>query len=702
MHNYLLKAACFICFIMLLHAGANAQVYDTIPGQQYEYDRQGRPIKKDTTDQTLQHRNVFEDSITVYYRYWDSTRINKLDSSINDFYTRFPVPWANYDLGNFGNASQSFIFQPNMKPGFDAGFHAYDTYRYTIENTRFFQTTRPYSETVYMLGSRSEQLIDLFHTQNRKSNFNIGLDFRVISSLGTYKNQSTNPSSSRVNTWFQTNNKRYTNYFVFIANKVLSSENGGLKPGQQLDSLAFNNPHELSTKIGNNLGSAPSSIFGSTLATGTQYKNLTLLMRHSYDFGQKDSLVTDSITYKLFYPRIRLQHTIMYSKNNYEYHDYLPSDSDYYKYMQFTVVPGTDSLVFNDTWQNLTNDFAIISYPQKNNLNQYLKLNAGLELLKGESYPYTTNYHNVYTAAEYRNRTRNQLYDVVAAGKLYVTGAYAGDYSAYISFQRSLRKNNGSLQIGFQNSNRTPSFILSEYATTNLIKDSANIGNPGIARDTVASRQAVSAFPVIQTDNYNRENITKIFAIINVPPAELQLMGEYYLVTNYTYLSGNYTTSQYSSLFNVLHIYASKKLKLSKYFNLYLEGHLQQATGNPPVNLPLILARSRFAYEGNFFKNLFLSTGIEAIYNTPYKAAGYSPLTGQFVFQDTSSISNRPDISAYLNFRIKSFKCFLRLEHLNTIDFENNFKFTRYNYTAPDYPTRALRFRLGIWWNFVN
>lgn len=683
MQAYLIKAFYFFCLMMMLRVSVKAQVYDTIPGQQYEYDRQGRPIKKDTANQTLQHRDIYEDSITVFYRYWDSSRINKIDSSINDFYTRFPVPWTYYDLGNYGSAAKSFIFQPNMKPGFDAGFHAYDIYGYTPENTKFFQTTRPYSETIYLLGSRAEQMINLFHTQNRKSNFNFGLDFRVISSPGAYKNQSTNTSNTRINTFYQTNNKRYINYFIFIANKILSSENGGIQPNQDLDSLAFNNPFGASTKLGNNLVT-PRSIFNATIISGTQYKELSLLMRHSYDFGQKDSLVTDSVTYKLFYPRIRLQHTFQYSKNSYEYHDFSPTDSDYYRYLSYIITPGVDTIKFNDTWQNLTNDFAIISYPQKNNLNQFLKLNAGHEFLKGESYPFTTQYNNIYAAAEYRNRTRNQLYDVEASGKLYVTGHYAGDYAAYISFRRSLRKNIGSLQIGFQNTSRTPSFLASEYVIDSVW------------------RQSKTAFPVFQPDNYNKENITRFFAVINVPPASLQLSGEYYLVTNYTYFNSYYTSAQSSSIFNVLHVAASKKLRVAKNLNWYLEGHLQQTTGNPPVNLPLILARSRFAFEGNFFKNLFLSTGLEAIYNTPYKADDYSPLTGQFFVQDTDRISNRPDINVYLNFRIKSFKGFIRLEHLNTIDFANGFTFTKYNYAAPNYPSRALWFRIGIWWSFVN
>ncbi|MEO8712578.1 MAG: putative porin [Parafilimonas sp.] len=671
--------------MMSVCAIVQAQDYDTIPGGgQYQYDSQGRPLRRDSSNQTLKHRDVYEDSITVFFRYWDSTRIDKIDSSINDFYTRFPVPWTYYDLGNFGSAAKSFIFHPNMKPGFDAGFHAYDIYLYTPENTRFFQTTRPYSETVYLLGSRAEQMINLFHTQNRKSNFNFGLDFRVINSPGAYKNQSTNTSNTRINTFYQSKNKRYINNFVFITNKILSSENGGLRGDQNTDSLFMNDPSGALTKLGSSLVTYR-SIFGATVAIGTQYKDLTLLMRHSYDLGQKDSLVTDSVTYKLFYPRIRFQHTLQYSKNNYEYHDYVPVASDYYNYLHYIVNPGTDTVKFNDTWQNLSNDLAIISYPQKNNLNQFLNLHTGLELLKGESYPFTTNYTNVYAGAEYRNRTRNQLYDIEASGKLYVAGHYSGDYSAYISLQRTLRKNIGSLQIGFQNISRTPSFVANEY-----VSDS-----PGV-------KQSLTAFPVSHQDNFNKENTTRVFAVINVPPADLQLTGEYYLVTNYTYFNGLYTSAQTSAVFNVLHIAAQKKMHVAKNLNWYLEANLQQTTGNPPVNLPLVLARSRFAFEGNFFKNLFLSTGVEVRYNTAYKADDYSPLTGQFVFQDTSTISNLPDINLFLNFRIKSFKGFVRVENLNTINPSNGFSFTNYNFSAPGYPGRGFWFRLGIWWSFVN
>lgn len=701
MHRFPVQSILFFLLMIMLGVTANAQRVlnsnrlpsDTIPAG-YEYDSHGNLVKIDTTNQTLQHRNQYEDSITISYHFWDSTKMEKIDSSIDDFYTRFPVPWTNYDLGNFGNASKSFIFRPDMHPGFDEGMHAYDVYRYTKENTRFFQTTRPYSETVFLLGSRAEQMINLFHTQNKKSNFNFGLDFKIISSPGSYKNQSTNITNSRINTFYQSNNKRYTNSFIFINNKILSSENGGIKPGQKLDSLAFNDPGGAFVKIGNDLNTVR-TIFNSSIAAGTQYKETVLLMRQTYDLGQKDSLVTDSVTYKLFYPRLRFQHTIEYSKKGYEYHHFLPIDSDYVKYMAY--LPLADTIKFADVWQNLTNDIAVISYPQKNNLNQYLKLHAGLEFLKGNTDAFTVHYNNVYAGAEYRNRTRNQLYDVEAAGKLYVAGHYAGDYSAYISFQRSLKRNIGSLKVGFQNVNRTPSFVAGEF-----VEDSIRAMAPSIYGSGITAKQSLTAFPVFNNGSYKKENITKIFATINVPPASLQLGGEYYLISNYTYFKDFYNSDQYSSIFNVLHVYAQKKIKVAKHLSWYLDGHFQQVAGNAPIHLPLVLARTRFAFEGNFFKNLFLSTGIEARYNTPYKADDYSPLTGQFFPQDTTTISNRPDISVYLNFRIKSFKGFVRLDNLNTVDFSNGISFTDVNYSAPGYPVRSVWLRVGIWWSFVN
>jgi hypothetical protein len=130
---------------------------------------------------------------------------------------------------------------------------------------------------------------------------------------------------------------------------------------------------------------------------------------------------------------------------------------------------------------------------------------------------------------------------------------------------------------------------------------------------------------------------------------------------------------------------------------------LQQRAGDSPVELPLLFTRNQIGYDGSLgFKNLQMSSGVELRYFTPYKAQNYSPLTGQFFYQDTSTVSMRlPEITAYLNFRIRSFTTYLRVENLNSFQFSTG-SFTGNNVLIEGYPTPGMDIRLGIFWSFVN
>jgi hypothetical protein len=94
---------------------------------------------------------------------------------------------------------------------------------------------------------------------------------------------------------------------------------------------------------------------------------------------------------------------------------------------------------------------------------------------------------------------------------------------------------------------------------------------------------------------------------------------------------------------------------------------------------------------------------LEIRYRSPYKADGYSPVLARFFYQDSITIKNPlPDITAYVHFRIKSFKLYFRAENLNTARNLEGFGFTNNNLIAPGYAYPGLQFRLGIYWSFVN
>ena len=631
--------------------------------------------KKDS----LQHRDRYADSITIYFRYYDSTRTRTIDSAINDFDKRFSVPYTYDHLGNLGTAARSLLFNPILKAGWDAGFHQYDIYNYTIENTRFFQTTRPYTELGYLLGSKSEQTIDVLHTQNRKSNFNFSLEYKFINAPGTYRNQNSSHNNIRFTTHYQSPNKRYESFLILLSNKHASSENGGLISRAALDTLGgtLNDPFQLDTRLGSSFVYSPNP-FNTTVTTGNIYKESNFLYRHQYDLGTKDSIVTDSVTIHLFHPRFRVQHTLQVGSNEYKFIDYDGDSTRYETFYNYHFAKDTitqDTISFKDKWTRINNELSFISFPDKNNQSQYFKLGGIIQNLKQTINDKVSNsFYNISVIGEYRNRTRNKLWDVIANGQLYLNGLNAGDFQTYISLKRKLSNSLGSLQIGFQNVNRSPSFLLN----------------------------APTGFPMQAHSSFNKENTTHLFAIYDNAKVGFKLSGDYYLLNNYTYSDSFFHAAQEASLFNVLHVYGEKVFKLSRHWNYYLELHLQQATGNAPINIPQFLTRQRLAFEGNFFTNLFLSTGLEVRYASDYRAPNYSPFTGQFFYDNSTTLSNRPDVNFFFHFRIKSFKAFARIENLNTVNPGDGFSFSHYNYKLANYANAGMWVRFGIWWNFVN
>ncbi len=625
--------------------------------------------KKDS----LQRRDKNADSITIYYKYYNNNEIQKLDTSINDFFVHYPVPYTSYNLGNLGTASKSYLFNTNKQVGWDAGFHSFDTYNYTLEATPFYQITRPYTEFGYLLGGKGEQLVEIKHTQNKQQQLNYSFEYRFSNAPGNVKNQSSNANNMRITAHFQSKRKRYESFLVMLFNKTASSENGGLKNGALLDSLSLNDPFELDTRLGVS-GASFRNPFNTSIATGTTYSQNTFAWRQSYDFGQKDSIVKDTIVTHLFYPRLRLQNEIKYLSSQYSFADATPSVENYMQYFGVLYDPKY-SVKFTDNWKVLSNEFSIISYPEKMNSNQFLQVGAGYAQMNA-TYPSQDGWSNydIYGLAVYKNKTRNQLWDLLASGNLYLNGFHAGDFNAQASLSRILTKQGTYVQLSFQNTNRTPSL------------------------NTIGFTQ----FPINGLTTISKENATILDGVVGNRANGWKVAASYQLIQNYQYYSSSFQPAVYGSVMNYLRAQLDHKIKLSKHWNWYDQITVQALDPNAPVHVPLLLTRQRLAFEGNFYKNLNLSTGLELIYHTNYKADAYMPFTGQFYLQNTYTTENRPTANAFLNFMIKRFKGYIRLENLNTLLPTSPSLGKSYNFTAQNYPTAGMWFRVGIWWNFIN
>jgi hypothetical protein len=670
-----MKSVFFSILFLTFFKSASAQEPQIIPrGSQNNFGSSNRRAvvqKKDTSGFT--QRDDAKDSITISYRYLDAIKRYSLDSAVNDFDKYFPVPLSYQYLGNNGAAAFPLIFTPFAKAGWDAGFHAFDVYKFTLEETKFYKTTRPFSLLGYQLASGKEQMILAQHTQNIKPNFNAGFDYRLINAPGLFINQNNNHNNVRFFSGYQGKKKRYNAYFVLLSNTIRASENGGIIN----DSFLLNPNYKDRFGIDVNLGNASQFVqnpFSTTIRTGNIYKNSSIFLQQSYDIGKKDSLaINDSTMEYLFYPRLRVQHGLTYSKYQYEFKDVAPDSALYDNWYGIKFSNQQDTTFsYREKWKLIENDFSIIQFPDPKNPAQFFKAGAALQYIQGDIKNSNETFYNIKLHGEYRNRTRNKLWDMQLQGEFYLNGLNTGDYNVKASLNRYLNKKLGDIRLFFSNTSRTASFIFDK-------RSSFNFGN---------------------TNNLNKENITSFGATATNPFVQLSFTN--HLLSNYSYFYNYHQTTQSSKLINIIQVSASRKIKLTKRWNWYLDATLQQTDAAAPIKVPLVFSRSRIACEGNFFKNLFLSTGLEVRYYTPYKANNYSPLVGQFTPQDTLTIKNLPDVNAFLHFRIKSFTGFLRAENLNTVSFQNGFGFVNNNFAAPHFPTQGLIIRFGVRWWFVN
>ncbi len=606
------------------------------------------------------------DTLTLTYRILGEPTDYKLDSSVADFQTNYlKVPSSYTTLGNTGSAAYNMIYTPRMKPGFDAGFHAYDVYSNSHKDARFYYTTRPYTELQYLVGSKQEQIIGLSHTQNRTERFNFAFDYRKINAPGYFRSQNTNHDIYRFTARYQSKNKRAHTYLSFYFNKINGGENGGIRNDSFMNISTYKQRKTIPVNLGND-ASTTYAFFGGSIPVKSNYRETGFLIQQQYDWGRGDSIhVNDTTDYYKYDPIFRVQYTFNYQSNNYEFLDSSPDTAFYSGHYNF--LPG-DTVASKHQWKMISNDLSLIQFPVLGNQGHFINIGARFESLTGTFLDADINFTNLAVHGEYRNKTRNQKWDFSARGEFYVVGQNIGDYGFYGMLRRHINDFLGDVRLSVSNVNKEPSYVFKYFNSTN---------------------------DAWYNTSLSKENITQLQFATENKKLNYSLAANYFLFTNYTYFKDYYHSEQYNSLFNLLQITFSKKFNI-KPFAWYVDIAFQQLHGNGPLNVPTFWTRNRFAFEKRLYTNLNLMTGIELRYNTGYYADDYSPLTGQFIYQNATKISNAlPDIAAFANFRIKSFSAYVRAENLNTFLGDNN-------YAGPLYPYNNFAFRLALRWWFIN
>jgi hypothetical protein len=418
----------------------------------------------------------------------DTARFSGFDSTIDDYFKRVPLKADLIYLGNNGTATRPILFSPLRGPGWDAGFHALDVYSFNIAETKFMNTTKPYTQLGFLVGSKAEQNLDVIHTQNATPDLNFVIHYRLINAPGAFNSQNTNHNNIRFNSDFSSKSKRYHAFFILMSNALQSSENGGITDEKFLvnPNGAYNDRFNIPTNLASALYTTR-NFFNVKLYTGNRYTDKQILLRQQYDFGKKDSIVTDSSVVKFFLPRIRFEHTIHQLNYNYKYLDIQADDAPTFYKNNYGLAAVPMEISFSQQWKLLKNDFSIIQFPDPKNPLQFFKAGLTYINLSSDTGSLNNSFINVVAHGEYRNRTKNKKWDMLLSGELYAAGRDAGNYMAQAKLQTDLGKKLGFFELGFKNINRSPSYL---YTYKNI-------------------------FPLVKKSDFNDENVLLCFFYID-------------------------------------------------------------------------------------------------------------------------------------------------------------------------------------------
>ena len=311
------------------------------------------------------------------------------------------------------------------------------------------------------------------HIQNPKPNVSFGLDYRVITSPGFFITQNASHNNVRLFGNYEGRRKRYRGTVVLLNNKIRASENGGIENINDLNSPDKTDRFSINVNLGNAAPFAPNP-FVTSIYTGNTYSDFNFLLKQSYDLGIRDSVeINDSTTEYLFYSKLRLQHTVSYQNFKYGFRDAGADSAIYKRWYDTTFRRAMDTFAIQQKWSVLTNDFSLFQFPDTKNAAQFFSAGASLENITSNWDSIKRQFYNVIVHAEYRNKTRNKKWDILASGKFYATGLNSGDYSASAYLSRYLNKKLGQVSLFFKNSNRSASFIFDDRSNFNF----GNINN---------------------------------------------------------------------------------------------------------------------------------------------------------------------------------------------------------------------------------
>ncbi|HRP89464.1 MAG TPA: hypothetical protein PKX92_05450 [Edaphocola sp.] len=612
-----------------------------------------------------------EQAAILSYKYYGSEVNHEFDSNLLFFHRNQNLQPVWYiDLGNWGSAANNLSFSPITNPGLRLGYNVWNVYRYNLDSIPFITTTRPYTSFSFMLGSEELQWVEFLHTQNINPNWNFTFKVANNSSDGFFNIQKVSGLNAFLTTNYKSKNQRYKANGAFIANNFKQDENGGIQNDSFLLNTIYKNRALIPVRI-DPLGSTSKS------PVSNKQTDLKVFFSHEYAWGKKDSVYNNDSTKVdyTFTPRFSLKHVLDIVSDQHLYKDFGPQ-AQYYSFVDsFTFKNNKDTVRSRQALFSIDNKFSLNTFLGKDSQQVHLEAGVGLKYDRFGTYVFDFNQPKIH-----KDYMSNFLFGLLrkdalkpgqwaynAALEFIFTGPAIGNFNTSIHISKNF-PSLGAISLGASQSLIAPS-LQQEYFKTNF-------------------------FEIENT--FKNNSITQLYGNLYIKGLGLNVSLRNILMGNYIYLDESLKMKQYENVFSILQLSAKKTFYFSK-FSLDNEILGQQIAGAAPLHLPALLLRHQLAYKLPMFKGkLDAYIGIEARYNTAYKADGYNAVWNQYFYQNSLTIDNLPALTAFFNFKVKRLRAFVLGDQIQQMVWKKNI------INALGYPAANAHFRFGFNWIMMN
>jgi len=603
-------------------------------------DTTQQEIKVPTIVRYVKQQDILRNEVKYY----------SLDTLLDDIEIVQPhIKYFYNNLSNSGSAASEQLFTLHAPLLSAFGNYSFDLLRAFPGNIKYYKTNKRFSELTYHQGSGKESDVVLTMAQNIFSNWNIGIDFHRLGSLGFLNRGTTFNSNFDAFTWYHTKNNRYQLFASALWNSIRDRVNGGLVSDSLFNSIDVSNGEMATLEV--NLTDA-----------SQHWRNHTFSLIQFYHIGRKKA-VNDSV--KTFVPLFRIQTSTEYESGNYTYSD--NTDANNFYENDFIAATTSDSLHY----EQVTNRITLGSSPAFLSENKYHLLNA--EVTAGEQlFQYNQSFiarsrENLFAEASLFGPRHAKKIDYTLKGSYIYDGDNKDDYSADADIKIPLLIF-GNLSGSFSRTLYSPTFLQSVYISNHFFwyKD------------------------------LDKSEATYYSAKYELPNHYLYLGAGNYSLSDYIYFDAESTPAQYEGTVNVKQVFAGKNFHFGKlHFNNSV--YWQHSDHEEIIPLPEFASHNSLFVETWLFKKKLLAQfGIDGHYTSEYFAPAYNPAASVFYVQQSVKTNGYALADVFFNFKIKTARLFIKLQNAADGIFQKGY------YLTPHYPMPGRLIQFGLNWRFFD